>query len=167
VTAIFVSVLMILSDFGVDLTPLIASVGIAGLALSLGAQTLIKDFIAGFLILFENHYVIGDTIQLENLTGKVERITLRATYVRDIKGFQYTIPNGEVRIVANLNKDWTRALVDRIECIKNLHCPRSKPSYSLMNSFIAAPRINRTRRIPGIIFISLKWPEDWHHEHNH
>ena len=86
-TAIFVSVLMILSDFGLDLTPLIASVGIAGLALSLGAQTLIKDFIGGFLILFENQYVIGDTIQLDNLTGKVERIPLRATYVRDLKGF--------------------------------------------------------------------------------
>lgn len=78
---------MILSDFGVDITPLLASVGIAGLALSLGAQTLIKDFIGGFLILFENQYVIGDTMKLGELTGQVERITLRATYVRDVKGF--------------------------------------------------------------------------------
>ena len=112
VVAICVAALMILSDFGVDITPLLASVGIAGLALSLGAQTLIKDFIGGFLILFENQYVIGDTIQLDDLTGTVERITLRATYVRDARGFQYTIPNGEVRIIANTNKDWARVLVD-------------------------------------------------------
>lgn len=112
VTAICVALLMILSDFGVDITPLLASVGIAGLALSLGAQTLIKDFIGGFLILFENQFIIGDTIQLDNLTGTVERITLRATYVRDARGFQYTIPNGEIRIVANTNKEWARALVD-------------------------------------------------------
>lgn len=112
VTAVCVAALMILSDFGVDITPLLASVGIAGLALSLGAQTLIKDFIGGFLILFENQYVIGDTIQVGGLTGQVERITLRATYVRDVRGFHYTIPNGEIRVVANTNKDWTRALVD-------------------------------------------------------
>lgn len=103
---------MILSDFGVDITPLLASVGIAGLALSLGAQTLIKDFIGGFLILFENQYVIGDTMKLGELTGQVERITLRATYVRDVKRVYYTVPNGEVRIVANSNKNWARAVVD-------------------------------------------------------
>ena len=112
ITAVCVAVLMILSDFGVDITPLLASVGIAGLALSLGAQTLIKDFIGGFLILFENQYVVGDTIQLDMLTGKVERISLRATYVRDVRGFYYIVPNGEVRIVANQNRDWARALVD-------------------------------------------------------
>jgi small-conductance mechanosensitive channel len=103
---------MILSDFGVDITPLLASVGIAGLALSLGAQTLIKDFIGGFLMLFENQYVIGDTHKLGELTGQVERITLRSTYVRDVKEFYYIVSNGEVRIVANSNKDWARAVVD-------------------------------------------------------
>jgi small conductance mechanosensitive channel len=112
VTAVCVASLMILSDFGVDITPLLASVGIAGLAFSLGAQTLIKDFIGGFLILFENQFVIGDTIQLDGLTGTVERITLRATNLRDGRGFQYTIPNGEIRIVANANKEWAHALVD-------------------------------------------------------
>jgi len=112
VVAVIVAMLMILSEFGVDITPLLASAGIAGLALSLGAQSLIKDFIGGFLILLENQYVIGDTIQLDTLTGQVERITLRATYVRDVSGLQYIVPNGEVRIVANQNKDWGRAMVD-------------------------------------------------------
>ena len=86
---VFIAILMILSQFGVDITPLLASVGIVGLALSLGAQTLIKEFIGGFLILLENQYVLGDTIILDTLTGEVERITLRATYVRDLKGLQY------------------------------------------------------------------------------
>ena len=112
VTAVCVAIMMILSEFGVDLTPLLASIGIAGLALSLGTQTLVKDFIGGFLILLENQYVVGDTIQMDTVTGEVERITLRATYVRDVSGLHYIVPNGEIRIVANQNKDWARALVD-------------------------------------------------------
>jgi small conductance mechanosensitive channel len=112
VVAVIVALLMILSEFGVDITPLLASAGIAGLALSLGAQSLIKDFIGGFLILLENQYVIGDTIHLDTLTGQVERITLRATYLRDVSGLQYIVPNGEIRIVANQNRDWGRAMVD-------------------------------------------------------
>lgn len=112
VVIIAAALLMVLSTFGVDITPLLASVGIAGLALSLGAQTLIKDFIGGFLILLENQFVVGDTIELDALTGKVERITLRVTYLRDIRGLQYIVPNGEIRILANQNKEWVRVLVD-------------------------------------------------------
>ncbi|MDH4137127.1 MAG: mechanosensitive ion channel family protein, partial [Anaerolineae bacterium] len=106
------ALLMLLSTFGVDITPLLASVGVAGLAVSLGAQSLIKDLIGGFLILAENQYAVGDTIQVGTVAGKVERITLRATYVRAIDGYLYVVPNGEVRIVANQTKEWSRALVD-------------------------------------------------------
>jgi small-conductance mechanosensitive channel len=106
------ALLMLLSTFGVDITPLLASVGVAGLALSLGAQTLIKDLVGGFLILAENQYAVGDFIQVGNVSGQVERLTLRATYVRDINGYLHVVPNGEVRIVANQTKEWSRALVD-------------------------------------------------------
>jgi small-conductance mechanosensitive channel len=106
------ALLMLLSTFGVDITPLLASVGVAGLAVSLGAQTLIKDLIGGVLILAENQYAVGDTIQVGTVSGQVERITLRATYVRAIDGYLYVVPNGEVRIVANQTKEWSRALVD-------------------------------------------------------
>jgi small-conductance mechanosensitive channel len=106
------ALLMLLSTFGVDITPLLASVGVAGLAVSLGAQSLIKDLIGGFLILAENQYAVGDTIQVGTVAGQVERLTLRATYVRAIDGYLYVIPNGEVRIVANQTKEWSRALVD-------------------------------------------------------
>jgi small conductance mechanosensitive channel len=111
VAIISVAVLMLLSHF-VDITPLLASVGVAGLAISLGAQSLIKDFINGLLILLEGQYVVGDLIQVGNVLGTVERLTLRATYVRELSGKLYIVPNGEVRIVANGNKDWARAMVD-------------------------------------------------------
>jgi small-conductance mechanosensitive channel len=106
------ALLMLLSAFDVDISPLLASVGVAGLAVSLGAQTLIKDLIGGLLILLENQYAVGDTIQVGDVSGTVEQLTLRATCVRDIDGRLHVVPNGEVRIVANVTKDWSRALVD-------------------------------------------------------
>lgn len=106
------ALLMVLSEFGVDITPLLTSAGVAGLAISLGAQTLLKDFIGGFFILVENQYAVGDTIQVGPVTGIVERLTLRATYVRDVNGNLNVVPNGEVRIVTNQTRDWSRALVD-------------------------------------------------------
>ncbi len=106
------ALLMLLSTFGVDITPLLASAGVAGLAISLGAQTLIKDLIGGFLILLENQYAVGDFIQVGSVSGQVEQLTLRATHVRDVNGNLHIIPNGEVRVVANQTKEWSRALVD-------------------------------------------------------
>jgi small-conductance mechanosensitive channel len=106
------AVLTLLSTFGMDITPLLASAGVAGLAVSLGAQTLIKDFIGGVLILLENLYVVGDTIQVGNVTGQVEQITLRTTHVRELDGDLFIVPNGEVRILANQTKEWSRAMVE-------------------------------------------------------
>jgi len=102
---------MLLSRF-VDIAPLLAGAGVAGLAVSLGAQALIQDLIAGFLILLENQYNVGDVIQLGDVTGTVERMTLRVTHVRDLEGRLFIVPNGEVRIVANATKEWSRALID-------------------------------------------------------
>jgi small-conductance mechanosensitive channel len=112
VVIIGATVLMLLSDFGVNITPLLASAGVAGLAVGLGAQTLIKDLIGGFFVLVENQYAVGDTIQVGSLTGQVEHLTLRTTTVRGADGQLYVIPNGEVRIVSNLTKEWSRAIVD-------------------------------------------------------
>jgi len=112
VVIIGAAVLMLLSDFGINVTPLLASAGVAGLALSLGAQTLIKDLIGGFFVLVENQYAVGDTIQVGALTGQVEHLTLRTTSVRGADGQLHIIPNGEVRIISNLTKEWSRAVVD-------------------------------------------------------
>ena len=105
-------VLMLLSTLGIDVTPLLASAGIAGLAISLGAQSVIKDAIGGLLIVLENQFAVGDFIQIGNVSGEVEEITLRSTQLRGLNGDLITVPNGEVRIVANQTRDWSRALVD-------------------------------------------------------
>jgi small conductance mechanosensitive channel len=105
------ALLTLLGSF-VDITPILASVGVLGLALSLGAQTVIKDFIGGLLILIENQYAVGDVIQVAGVTGTVERLTLRTTHVRSVNGNLHTIPNGDVRTVANVTREWSRAMVD-------------------------------------------------------
>jgi moderate conductance mechanosensitive channel len=107
-----VAILMILYALGINIAPLLAGAGIVGLTISLGAQTLVKDFIGGFIILFENQFRVGDSIQVGVVSGTVEQITLRATLLRDAQGRQFIIPNGEIRIVSNYNRDWARAVVD-------------------------------------------------------
>lgn len=109
---LFLAGMMALYVLGVNIVPLLAGAGVAGLALSLGAQTLIKDFIGGVLILVENQFAVGDTIRVGEVEGTVERITLRATYLRNFEGRLHIVPNGDIRIVSNLTKDWARAVVD-------------------------------------------------------
>jgi len=104
--------LTILQELEVEIGPLLASVGIVGLALGLGAQTLVKDVIAGFFILVENQYIVGDLVELVGLAGTVEVVTLRVTHVRDVEGVLHIIPNGEIRTVSNRSRDWSRAIVD-------------------------------------------------------
>jgi moderate conductance mechanosensitive channel len=105
------ALLTILGHF-IDITPILASVGVVGLAVSLGAQTLIKDFIGGLLVLIENQYAVGDTIQVGDITGSVEQLTLRTTHVRNVNGNLHIVPNGDVRTVANVTRGWSRAMVD-------------------------------------------------------
>jgi len=108
---VIVAVMMLLSRF-VDIAPLLASLGVVGLALSLGAQTLIKDLIGGMLILIENQYAIGDVIQVGDIAGSVEHFTLRVTHIRSVEGKLHVVPNGEIRIVSNITRHWSRAMVD-------------------------------------------------------
>ena len=103
--------LMILRELGIDITPILASAGVVGLALSLGAQTLIKDYLGGILILVENQFTIGDVITVGQLTGTVERLTLRLTYLRDAEGKLNLIPNGDIRILSNLTTQWSQTVV--------------------------------------------------------
>jgi small-conductance mechanosensitive channel len=112
VAIIVTALIMLLGTFGVNITPLLASAGVAGLAVSLGAQTLIKDLLGGILVLTENQYAVGDIIQVGSVLGQVEQITLRTTHIRGTDGSLNIVPNGEVRIVANQTRDYSRALVD-------------------------------------------------------
>jgi small conductance mechanosensitive channel len=106
------AIMMILTEVGVAITPVLASVGFVGLAFGLGAQTLVKDMIAGLFILIEDQYTVGDVAEIGGITGTVEHMTLRATELRDLYGTVHIIPNGEIRIVANKSRDWSRAIVD-------------------------------------------------------
>jgi small conductance mechanosensitive channel len=105
---IFSALIQILGVLSIDVKPLIASAGVAGLAIGFGAQTLVKDVINGFFILLENQYDVGDVVRLASVQGTVEEMTLRRTVLRDADGTVHTVPNSEVKIVSNLTRDWTQ-----------------------------------------------------------
>jgi len=109
---LLVASLMILGELGIQLGPLLATAGIGAVAIGLGAQSLVKDVINGFFILLENQYRIGDVIQVAGVSGLVESLTLRRTVLRDLEGKVHTIPNGEIKIVSNLSKEWSRSVLD-------------------------------------------------------
>jgi len=104
----FVALLMVLGQLGLNLGPMLASAGIAGLAIGFGAQTLVHDFINGFFILLENQYDIGDTIRIAGVKGVVERMSLRNTVLRDEDGTLHIVPNSAIQIVSNTTRDWSQ-----------------------------------------------------------
>lgn len=105
-------VLMILSYFGLDIGPLLASAGIIGVALGFGAQSLVKDFLNGIFMLLEDQYGVGDVVDMGDAIGTVEDVSLRITRVRDIDGTVWYVRNGEVLRVGNSSQDWARAVID-------------------------------------------------------
>ncbi len=105
--------LMTLQEFGVNIGPLVAGAGVAGVALGFGAQSLVKDVISGFFLLLENQFGVGDIINVDDKhTGTVERMTLRVTQLRDAEGRAHFVPNGSIVRVVVLSKDFARSQVD-------------------------------------------------------
>ncbi len=102
----------ILGQIGISLGPLIAGAGLAGVALGFGAQSLVKDFLAGIFILVEDQYGVGDIIDAGEATGTVEAVSLRVTKLRDVNGTVWHIPNGQILRVGNKSQQWARALLD-------------------------------------------------------
>lgn len=107
-----VALLTALTEFKINILPAVTFAGLASLALGFGAQTLVRDVIAGFYIILEDQFVVGDTVQISNYSGRVEHLTLRRTVLRDDRGALVTIANGEIRTVSNLSRDWSQAFVD-------------------------------------------------------
>jgi small conductance mechanosensitive channel len=99
--------MLIISQLGVDIAPLIAGAGIAGVALGFGAQSLVKDIISGLFIIIENQYKVGDVVSLDDTAGLVERITLRVTVLRDLDGIVHHVPNGVIERTSNFSKDYS------------------------------------------------------------
>ncbi len=103
---------MMLSEVGVNIAPIIASAGIIGIALGFGAQSLVKDFLSGLFMIFEDQYGVGDVVDVGEATGTIEAVTLRVTRLRDLNGTVWYVPNGEILRVGNMSQNWSRAVVD-------------------------------------------------------
>lgn len=107
-----VATITVLASVGLDVTPVLAGAGIAGVAVGFGAQTVVKDFFGGFFILMENQYAVGDIISVGAITGTVEEMTMRVTVLRDASGPLHFIPNGGIGTVTNRTHSWQRAVVE-------------------------------------------------------
>lgn len=123
---IAIAVIMLLAEIGVNIGALLGGVAVAGLAVAFGAQSLIKDYFTGFLILLEQQYMIGDVVKVSGnnfsgLTGRVEQITLRVTVLRDVEGAVHFIPHGQITVVSNLTHGWSQAVFDvKVECAEHV-----------------------------------------------
>ena len=109
---IFTWFLSALRIFGVNTSAIITTAGIGGIAISFGAKSLVEDIISGTFLMLEDSFVIGDDITVAGKTGIVERISLRTTTIRDYNGELHVVPNGEIRVVTNRNKNIQRALIN-------------------------------------------------------
>lgn len=107
-----VALLLALQQAGINIGPILAAAGVGGLAIGFGAQSLVKDVIAGFFILLEDQYHVGDIIEIAGVFGVVDRITLRTTVLRDLDGRRHVVPNGEIRVSSNHTKEFSRYLFD-------------------------------------------------------
>ena len=106
---VFFTFMWVLNEgFHINIAPLLASAGIAGLAIGFGAQTLVKDVLTGFFILVENQYEVGETIRAAGVQGTVEEITMRRTTLRDADGTLHIIPNSSIQTVSNMTRDWSQ-----------------------------------------------------------
>ncbi|MFJ3337916.1 mechanosensitive ion channel family protein [Streptomyces sp. NPDC086766] len=107
-----VGVAMVLDQIGIALGPVLASAGVVGLAIGFGAQNLVADYLSGMLIMIEDQYGVGDSVDLGEAVGEVEHVGLRLTHVRDLNGGLWHIRNGEIQRVRNDSQEWARAVLD-------------------------------------------------------
>jgi small conductance mechanosensitive channel len=105
---VIIAVLMILGKLQYDIGPAVAGLGVVGIAVGFGAQSLVRDYFNGALILIENHYSIGDVVSIAGVTGTVEDLRLRRTTLRDLDGVLHVVPNGEIKVASNRTRTWAR-----------------------------------------------------------
>jgi moderate conductance mechanosensitive channel len=100
--------LMIMGQIGLDIGPAVAGLGVVGIAVGFGAQSMVRDYLNGALILVENQFAKGDVVEIGGVSGSVEDFTLRRTTLRDLNGVVHTVPNGEIKVASNLTRVWAR-----------------------------------------------------------
>jgi moderate conductance mechanosensitive channel len=103
-----IAALMILREFGFDIGPAVAGLGVVGIAVGFGAQSLVRDYLNGALILVENQFSKGDIVTIAGVSGTVEDFSLRRTTLRDLDGIVHTVPNGEIKVASNRTRTWAR-----------------------------------------------------------
>ncbi len=113
-----IAVATVLGMLGLNLTPLLASATIIGATLGFGAQQLIRDYLSGFLLTVEDQFSVGDFVSVDTISGTVEDVSMRVTRVRGIDGTLYFIPNGDIRLLANTSRGWSRATVDLVLAVQ-------------------------------------------------
>lgn len=146
-----IATLQVMAAFGVNLAPLLASAGVAGVAIGLAAQSIVKDMLNGIIILMEDQFDVGDTVRLAGLSGTVESMTLRKTTVRDGDGTLYVIPNSQITTVANLSVDYSVATInvsvdfsanpDKVQELLKTIATEVRNSPDFKNVFLADPQI--------------------------
>ena len=150
--------LTVLNQLGIELAPLIAGVSIVGVALSFGAQNLVRDFLAGIFILLEDQFGVGDMIDADVATGRVEVVSLRSTQLRDLHGTLWHVPNGELKRVGNFSQGWSQAVLD-VEVAEDADLTAStrtieKTARDLMDDPDLGPRIMDEPQVWGVERIS-------------
>jgi moderate conductance mechanosensitive channel len=157
---VFLTGMSILNDvFKINIAPLLASAGIAGLAIGFGAQTLVKDVINGFFILVEDQFGVGDTIRVAGVSGVVEDITMRRTILRDADGTLHTIPNSAIQIVSNMTRDWSQVTLhvavdygensDRVVGLLQQVGKEFYDDQAQKNDVVAEPQVPGIHRVRG------------------
>lgn len=155
VVLVMVVGVMALQMLGLNVTPLIASAGIVGVALGFGAQSLVKDLLAGMFMLIEDQYGVGDIVDLGEATGTVEEVGLRSTRLRSLDGTVWYVPNGEILRVGNMTQTWSRALIEvRLDYGTDLDTARTAMLDSLAAARKADPDVEAAilsePQVPGI-----------------
>lgn len=112
VAIVILATLMVLGQVGIDVGPAIAGLGVVGIAVGFGAQSLIRDWLAGIFVVAENHYSQGDVVRIAGVEGVVEDFSLRRTTLRDLDGTVHTVPNGHITVASNLTRLWARVNLD-------------------------------------------------------
>lgn len=109
---IIFALIMVLGEMGINLGPILAGAGVAGVALGFGAQSLVKDIISGFFLILEDQVRVGDIIKIDEASGLVEKINFRTIVLRDLSGVVHIVPNGSISKIANLTKEWSAYVLD-------------------------------------------------------
>jgi small-conductance mechanosensitive channel len=152
-----IAIITILPEFGINIATLIAALGIGGLAIAFAAQNLVRDFITGFFILFEDQYRVGDVVTVAGISGLVDEIGLRRTILRDLDGNVHSIPNGKVEISTNMTKKFSRVNMDisvgygenlqRVMKVINDVCKEMAEDPKWKPDFITPPAVVRVNKL--------------------